>query len=529
MRTLLVTTALVLSLAAGAARAQGTDGLTVVWADDSTSDVTFDPRVTQSRHEEQVIVQVFDQLVAADEAGKLHPGLATSWQVAPDNKSVTLKLREGVKFHDGTPFNAEAVKFTLDSIKDPKLGSQGAVDIMGPYASTEVLGPYEVRITYARPFAGAVDALAENELSIVSPAAVQKLGNTGFAQAPVGTGPFRFVSWEKGREVVLERNPDYAWAPAFMTTQGPSKVARIVHRYIPNAATRVAALESGEVHATDLTPPLDMRRLADGGKFKTAVGVAAGLPFGAFLNTTQGPFADLKVRQAFMHAIDRPRLSQNLFFGYAKAAWGPLAPSTPAYWPGVETYYKPSRDGAAKLLDEAGWKPGSGGVREKDGKRLEVYFPSLLEPETAVAMQAEAKRVGFDVKVENVLKQKQDELILNNQYDLLVIRWVHNDPSVLEIPFHSRNVPEPGKFKFNWARHKDPKLDKLLEDAAAAGSPEERRTLYAEAQKAIMDAAVFLPVHDQIQTVAYTNRIDGLRFARGNWQVRLHDVRAAGS
>lgn len=523
----LVTGSVLFLSAATAALSVHAQDFTVVWADDSNSDVTYDPRVTQSRHEEQVIVQVFDQLIAADENGKAHAGLATSWTVAPDNKSVTLKLREDVKFHDGTAFNAEAVKFTFDTIVDPKTGSQGAVDMLGPYEGADVLGPYEIRVRYKRPFADALSSYTENELSPVSPTAVQKLGNTGFAQAPVGTGPFKFVSWEKGREVILERNPDYRWAPGFAANKGSSKVAKIVHRFIPNAATRVAALEAGEVQISDITPPLDTRRLADSGKFKASVGVAAGLPYGILLNTSRGPFMDQKVREAFITAVDRPRLAQNLFFGLAKAAWGPLAPSSPHYSNGVEKFYTFNRDRAGKLLDEAGWKMGASGLREKDGKTLSVYAPCLLEPETCVAIQGEAKRVGIDVKVENVLKQKQDELIFANEYDLLPIRWVSNSASVLSIPFTSGNIPEPGKFKFNWARWKDPALDKILVDAGSATSPEEAAKLYADAQRMIMEAAIFMPVHDQIQTVVYSSKLKGMRFAVGQWQVRLHEVEAA--
>jgi peptide/nickel transport system substrate-binding protein len=526
MRKLLWTTALALSLASSLTQAQEGD-LTVVWSDDSTSDVTFDPRVTQSRHEEQVIAQIFDQLVTIDTDNKKYPGLAKSWTMAPDNKSVVLQLRDDVTFHDGSKFDAEAVKFTFDSIVDPATGSQGAVDIIGPYEGADVLGPYEIRIRYKRAFPAAIDTFGENELSIVSPTAVKKLGGTGFAQAPVGTGPFKFVSWEKNKQVVLERNPDYKWGAPFYSAQGPSKVSKIVHRYIPNAGTRVAALESGEVQFADLTPPLDMRRLADSGKYTTMTGVAAGVPLSVMFNVSRGPLQDIKVRQAFMYAVDRPRLAQNLFFGLAKAAWGPLAPSTPGYWKGVEEYYRFNRDTAAKLLEEAGWKMGAGGIREKDGQPLQIYYPTLLEPETSVALQADLKRVGIDLKVENVTKAKQDELVIANQYDVGGIRWVYNDPAVLRIPFDSGNIPEPGKFKFNWMRWKNEELDKTLIAAGVASSPEERLKLYADAQKMIMDAAVFLPIHDQIQTIASTNKLTGARFAPGNWQVRLFDVRPA--
>ena len=511
-------------LAPGLARAEEP---TVVWADDSNSDVTFDPRVTQSRHEEQLIVQVFDQLVYGAPDGTLSPYLAKSWQMSPDNTSVTLQLRDDVTFHDGTKFDAEAVKFTFDTIVDPATGSQGAVDIIGPYKSTDVLGPYEVRVNYTRPFPNALDSLTDDRLSIVSPAAVKKLGNTGFAQAPVGSGPFKFVSWEKDKQVTLARNDDYRWAPPVFDDKGPSRMARLIHRYIPNASTRVAALEAGEIQVSDIVPPLDERRLADSGKFKALVGVAPGVPFAVMLNTSHGPLQDINVRRAFIYAIDRPRLAQNLFFGYAKAAWGPLAPTTPGYWKGVEDYYRFNRETAAKLLDDAGWKPGAGGIREKDGKPLQLYYPTLLEPETSVAMQADLKRVGIDLKVENVTKAKQDELILSNGYDVGGIRWVYNDAAVLGIPFTTANIPEPGKFKFNWMRWSNPALDELLARAGTAATQAERDTLYADAQKTIMDAAVFVPIHDQVQTVAYSATVTGVTYARGNWQVRLYDVRPA--
>ncbi len=522
MRKLLLLTAAV-GLFAGTALAQGND-IEIVFAEDRVDHATFDPRVTQSRHEEQVITQVFDQLLAADENGTIHPGLATEWQVSEDGLSFTFQLRDDVTFHDGTPFNAEAVKFTFDSIVDPDLGSQGAVDIIGPYASTEVLGEHEVRVTFSRPYGAALGAFAESELSIVSPTAVESLGNDGFAQAPVGTGPFKFIEWEKGKQVVLERNDDYNWAPGYMNHQGPSNVSRAVVRFIPDASTRVAALEAGEVQVSELVPALDMRRLSSGDEFDTIVGNAAGLPFGALFNTSKGPFADKAVRQAFMHAIDRPRLAENLFFGFADPAFGPISSSTPSYWAGNDAYYGFDLDKAGELLESSGWKLGDDGVRYKDGEPLSIYFPSLLEPDTAVAVQADVKRAGFDVRVENVLKARQDELIFANDYDMLVIRWVSNDPGVLSIPFHSRNIVEPGKFKFNWARYADDGLDKLLEDAESAATPDDRDKLYGAIQKQVMDEGIFLPIHNQVQTIAHSSDLTGFRLAAGQWQLRFYEV-----
>jgi peptide/nickel transport system substrate-binding protein len=508
------------------ALAQG--GLTVIWAEDRADHGTLDPRVTQSRHEEQFIAQMFDQLIAADEHGNFYPGLATSWTLSDDGRCWTFSLREGVTFHDGTPFDADAVKFTFDSIRDPALGSQGAIDILGPYEGTEVVDPMTAVVCFTRPYAAAMNAFSENELSIVSPTAVRTLGDDGFARNPVGTGPFRFVSWEEGRQIVLERNDDYAWAPEFFEHRGPSEVERVIFRFIPDASTRVAALEAGEVNVAEQVPPLDMLSFERAAATETMVGNVAGLPFGIKFNTSRGPLQDIRVRQAFMHAVDRPTTAENLFFGFAPAEWGPLSAATPLYWSGVEDYYPFSLETADALLDEAGWTGRDGqGYRTKDGQRLTLFAPILLEPETAVAVQAEVARVGIDLQVENVLKARQDELIFANDYDVLVIRWVSNDPGVLIIPFHTRNIPEPGQFKFNWARHSDPELDALLEAAEVARSPEERRALYEDAQRMIMDAAIFLALHQQVQTLAHSAELTGFRFAPGNWQVRFYDVRRA--
>jgi peptide/nickel transport system substrate-binding protein len=521
MRRLLLATVFVAAALPAAAQ-----NLSVTWGEDDNSARTYDPRVTQSRHETQVIYNIFDQLIASDGDSKLHPGLATSWQVAPDGLSITLKLREGVTFHDGTPFNAEAVAFTLDSIVDPKLGSQGAVDVLGPYKATEIIGPYEVKITYKRPWGAAAPSLSQSELSMVSPTAVKKLGDAGFAAAPVGTGPFRFVSWERSQQVVTERFEPYNWAPEFMKHKGPSKVARVNYRFIPDASTRVAALERGEIDISDLTPVLDMQRFQSDPKFRTMIGESTGLPTGLLLNTDHGIFTDKRVRQAFILGIDRARLVDDLFFGLVKPVYGPLSRATPGYWPGVEKYYPFDPKQAAALLDEAGWKPGPDGVRVKDGQRLAASFdaPQVMEPEMGVGVQADLKKLGFDIKIEVITFAKREELVMSNQNSVQVLRWVSGDPSCLEIIFHSRNIPHPGYGKFNYSHLNDPAVDKALEDAAGAPDPARRDALYADAQKRIMDAAVWVPMHEQVNTIAYRAEHSGYSFARTRWNVNFYDV-----
>lgn len=289
----------------------------------------------------------------------------------------------------------------------------------------------------------------------------------------------------------------------------------------------MSALEKGEIDIADGLPAIEVKRFQGGGDYAVLIGDVAGMPMSYMLNTSLAPLNDLRVRQALITGINRPAVVSQVYFGSAKPAYGPLTASTPGYWPGVEKVYPFDLAKARQLLTDAGWTPGPDGIRVKEGKPLELTFVSTLEPDLGVAVQAAAKDIGFKVNIQRVTQARRDELLIGNEYHLADLRWVAVDPSILKIPFASTNIPAPGKFKFNWARYSDPKLDKLLADAESATSPTEAGKLYTEAQKMIMDAAIFLPVHDQVQTVVYSAKLKGLRYAAGQWQVRLHDIEPA--
>jgi peptide/nickel transport system substrate-binding protein len=516
-------------LIARGAAAQSGSGLTVTWGEDDATPRTYDPRVTSSRHEYQVIAQVFDTLIASDGSNSLLPGLATAWDVASDGKGVTLKLRSDVGFHDGTAFDADSVKFTFDTIADPKTASEGAVTQLGPYAGTEVIDPHTVRVNYSQPFGAALASYAEGTLAPVSPTAVKRLGNQGFARAPVGAGPFRFVSWEEGRQVVLERFDKYNWAPGYNANTGASSVQRVVTRFIPDASTRVAALEAGEIDISDATPILDMKRLSDTRGYKTMIGNAAGIPFGLELNGSRGIFADVRVRRALAMAVDRKAVSENLFFGLIDPAYGPLSKGTPGYWTGTEDMYRPDPKAAMALLGEAGWRPGPDGVRVKDGQRLSGFYgaPPPLEPDTAVEIQAVARRVGFELKVETITFARNQALVFDNAFDMLPVRWIQADPMCLENLFASSNIPSPGRYRYNWMQLNDAKLDALFAEGRAVTDPAKRAAVYAEAQKIIMASALWFPVHNQVQTIAYRTEKKGYHFARASWVALFYDVAKA--
>jgi peptide/nickel transport system substrate-binding protein len=256
------------------------------------------------------------------------------------------------------------------------------------------------------------------------------------------------------------------------------------------------------------------------------IGNAAGIPFGLELNGSRGIFADIRVRRALAMAIDRKALSDDLFFGLIDPAYGPLAKGTPGYWAGAEAMYPPDPKAAMALLDQAGWTPGPDGVRTKDGQRLSGFYgaPPPLEPDTAVEIQAVARRVGFDLKVETITFARNQALVFDNAFDMLPVRWIQAGPMCLENLFASVNIPSPGRYKYNWMQLNDPKLDALFAEGRAVTDPAKRAAIYADAQKTIMDSALWFPVHNQVQTIAYRAEKQGYHLARASWIALFYDV-----
>ena len=367
--------------------------------------------------------------------------LQSPGRVSEDQLSWTFQLRDDVTFHDGTPFNAEAVKYTFDTIVDPALGSRAAIDLIGPYESTEVLSEFVARVNFSRPvcrrlvglhhLAGGIDGESDRRSESwnrrLCPQSRWEPARSG---SSLGKRAKR-SSWNE--------TPTTIGRLSFTPTRGHREVERVVIRFIPDAGTRAAALEVGEVNVADLMPARDMQRYRNSRDIGILVGNVAGLPLSVLLNYSRGPLEDILVRKAFLHSINRPRISETLFFGFAEPAYGPIGSATPMYWPGVEEYYNYDPEQAAALLDEAGWVDTNGdGVREKDGQNLDLFFAASVEPETAVAVQGDANKVGFNVMVEQVTFAHEKGIVEANQADLTFLRWV--SPRSRD---HDHSLPQP--------------------------------------------------------------------------------------
>jgi peptide/nickel transport system substrate-binding protein len=471
---------------------------------------TLDPPVPNSDPQSRLINSMLDPLIWQVEAGKFHPGLAESWDVSPDATQYTFKLRRDVKFHDGTPFNAQAVKATFDRIVDPQLKAL-LVGYLGPYDSSEVVDDYTVRVKFKDAFPLFLLNLTATALRPVSPAAVQKWG-ADFGQHVVGTGPFMLKEHTNER-ITFERFPDYNWAPALLEHNGLAHLDRVVHRLIPEASTRLIALERGEAHVVDFVPDQEVKRLQASAKVTVDVIPVPGLPQILQLNVTKPPLDDKRVRQAIHFAIDKQKLVDVIFFGVRKPGHNVLSSVTPGYWKGAEGLYPFNPDRARSLLDDAGWRPGPDGIRVKDGERLSLLYITTNAAEytrTAEIAQDMLQAVGIEMTVDAMANAASLAKYQLNEHHIGRLGDVRADPSTMSYPVHSRNIR--GGTQGNRSRYSNPEVDAKLDAAEKEIDQQKRLQMYEELQKFVMDEAFILGTFEQTLVVARSNELQGLAY-----------------
>jgi len=339
----------------------------------ATSPDSLDPHRSGLAVAGRVFRTIFDNLVIQAEDGTIQPWLATEWTVSEDGKSYIFQLREDVKFHDGTPFNAEAVKFSFDRIIDPKTKSGNALSLLRPYVSSEVLEEYTIKINLATPSAAFLSNVSQNQLGIVSPTAVEKYGDQ-FGKNPVGTGPFKFVSWTENADIQVEKNSDYNWGPSNVENKGKPYLDKISFKIVPEEATRIGSVQSGQVLAAETVPPQNIASLKNDPKTQLLTVNTIGLPYTLFFNQRKEPWNNVKARQAVQLAIDVDSIVKTLYLGTYERSWSPLSPGIVGYDKSLEGSVKVDIDKANKILDELGYEKGSDGIRVKDGKQLTLNY-----------------------------------------------------------------------------------------------------------------------------------------------------------
>jgi peptide/nickel transport system substrate-binding protein len=431
---------------------------------------------------------LLERLVYVDAQGQPKPWLSESWSVSPDQKQVTFKLRKGVKFHDGTDFDAAAVKFHFDSIRDPKNASP-LLPLLGKLTSVEVVDASTVTFSFSEPFAPFFNNLAQASMGFNSPKAVMDEGK-GYGRKPVGTGPYKLRRWIAGTEIDLERYDGYRQWRGDAVNKGVARTENIVLRVIKEDSVATAALESGELSGATLQPDA-LARFAKDPAFKLiTVKNPTNMAFLEF-NQQRAPFNDPVFRQAIGYAIDRKAAVQAAWSGYGAPALGPLAAGIPGYDAAliarVGAKYDPVK--ARELLARSGWIE-KNGVLEKNGQparftiRSYAGFDSITR--TLAVVQSNLRAIGIDVKLETSDWGAFYPSLLKNDWDMDLMRWSWPDGAVLSNLFRS-----PGH---RHALLPDAKLDPVLDRCNVTLEPAARNACLSEAQSLLIERETIVPV-----------------------------------
>lgn len=471
-----------------------------------------DPNITTFTRIPRISLHVVEPLIWQPEPGEFEPGLATEWSVNEDATEYTFTLREGVTFHDGTEFNAEAVKFTFDRIVDPEMKAQTAFSLIGPYDHTEILGPYKVKIVFSKPYAPFLNSASSPHLGIISPTAYKEVGEEDWGLTElVGTGPFKFVSYTSDSEVVIERFSDYWGGPQFMGEAG--NVQRLVFKIIPEPATLTASLLAGDTDFIEEVSPIDFASLKENPEIVTRAIPQSGSGHSLMMNVQNPPMDELAVRRAIQFASDKEGMTLTIWNGIGSPACGPISPATFTFEPETCEMYTYNLEKARQVLEEAGWVDTDGdGVREKDGQELTIghYYRAedAISQQMAAYMKADLAQVGINVELHGLSRSGYFDAVRTGEHHTQNWWEPFTDPNGLRILFHSENAGG-GTNRNNYINEE---MDQLLAQAAATPDPEERKALYSEIQKKVKDEAIMVFYNDPETLYAWTEALSDVRF-----------------
>jgi len=486
----------------GGGGAAATPGPTFVYARGKDSP-GLDPAEVTDGESSLVLVNVYDTLVRFKYgSADVEPALATSWTSTPDRLSMTFTLRDGVSFHDGTPMDAAAVVANFERQRDEKHPAHFVPgrypywgDMFGSVKLVSAPDAKTVRFEFAEPMPPFfLSLLAMFNCSIVSPKALAK-GKAFVARNPIGTGAFRFASWE-AEEITLEVNPSW-W-------DGAPKLGKVVFVVVPDVRTAFARLETGQVDGIDNVAARDVARIQKDARFRLHQ-VEGGLSICYLaMNNDVKPFDDVRVRRAIAMAIDKPRLVNAAYEGLAV----PLATMVPPGIPGHADLKDRPRDvaGAKALLAEAG----------AAGAKVTLRFPSNPRPylpdpnATAASIRDDLRDIGLDVELKKEEWSAYLPLLQNGEHQLGIIGWspdVADADNYLYVLLSKDGAVKGSANNFSFYRS-DAFQDKVAR-ARSSYDPAERVRLYAEAQQIAFDDAANVPLVAMPRTAATSAAIQG--------------------
>lgn len=490
---------------------------------------TLDPADHRSRYSETVIRNMFDGLVTRDIRNNVHPQLAEAltWL---DDVTLEVKLRSGVKFHDGVEMTADDVVFTFNriiqdnAIEYPEAHTSPRKGLIAPLAAIEKVDDSTVIMHFSGPWPPALQLLVHQQ--IIPQRYLEEVGTKGFIEKPIGVGPFKFVSAKTGfEEVVMERFEEYYGGAVVLEPVGVACVPGAIFRVIPEASTRVAALLAGEVDIIQAVPPelIDTLDKNPAVQVKTAPGTQ---PKWVELNVTRAPFDDVRVRQALNYAVDKQLLIDAIYGGRAVALPGALSPFNNFVNQDLQPYpYDIEK--ASALLKEAGWTDSNGdNLLDKEGSNFALTIDTLEEHRNlAEAVADQLRTIGLDANVRfweyNVVRPQ----LLAGERMAYLDDWGDSafDPvGHFEAKWHGL-VEDSPYGRGNFSGYNNERVNELTKQGETTPDHEQRQQIYDEAQAIVYEEApaIFLILPEEVE--AASSRIRNWEPASDS-RINLHDV-----
>ena len=462
---------------ADAGASTGKDTLVIAQGADAKS---LDPHASNDNPSSRIRVQIYDRLMDLDDNGVPQPMLAESWE-RPDDKTIIFHLRKGVKFHNGDEMKASDVKFSLERA----LASPEVSHILTGINGVEVLDDYTVKVTTEKPMAAILNNLAHTTIAILSEKATKEAGDK-FGQNPVGSGPYKFVSWQSGDRVTLEAFPEY-W-------QGEAPVKNVVFRNIVEETNRTIGLETGELDIIYDIQGMDKNKLKDDDRFVVIEGPQVSMTYLGF-NMKKAPYDNPKVREAISYAIDQKPIIDTVFLGAGEAANSIIGPNVWGYYD-VEKYTQ-DIEKAKALLAEAGYP---------NGFKAKIWVnDNPVRRDTAVILQDQLKQIGIDLAIETVEWGAFLDGTARGDHEMFLLGWgtVTRDPDygMYEL-ISTATMGAAGNRSF----YSNPTVDKLLEEGRTELDPEKRKAIYKEIQEIIRkDIPMYMIIYPLQNVVTQKN------------------------
>ncbi len=482
---------------------------------------TLDPHITTALRATRYLALLHDNLINRDFDGSFKPALAESYTVSPDGLTYTFKLRKDVKFHSGKAMTSADVKYTYERwLKTDKSPTSYTIK---PITSIDAPDPQTVVFKLDKPYNILLDQIAGSYGVILNSDVVEKAGKDYGVTTVDGTGPFKFKEWTRQQKFVVDRNPDYAWGgPVFQNASGPTYVDGVEIRIIPEDTTRNAEFEAGNILINIDVPAQEVDRLSKGDK--TAIIKYEQLQTTYMgLNIKKGPVDDLMIRRAIGYAVNRDEIVKGAYFGLGQPAINMLSPQTPSYLQGVKDVAAGfDLEKAKSTLDTAGWKPGAGGIREKNGQQLVVPFWYINDSSTtlmAQILQQQLAKAGIKLDIKPYEETAWFAAARSGEQVGFTVGVFYENADVLRFYFYSKQQPAPNRFGWDNAE-----MDKQLEDSLTNPDKAAVTKDYEAVQKTLAEQTPAIPIIHAQGTIGVNKKVQGVKVHPSRWLYRALDV-----